>query len=193
VGEEQLSKHERRQLKLQMKREAKDRMHHDFQKTESNKNLMIYGVIAVIVIAGIALFLSLPKPEPVNLVIGGLTFPLGAIHWHATPLISVCGENIPIPVTVPGRHLGTPLLHTHEDKQIHIEGNVSSPSEITLGLFMANVGMKFSSTKLIDKSNGDVCSNGQVGQVKLLVNGVENNEFENYVIREGNTLEMKFE
>jgi len=188
-----LSKNERRQVKLQQKREAKARMQgEEVQKEKSNK-MLLYGGVALAFIVIVGIFLSLPKAEPVNFVTGALTFPLGLIHWHATPLIYVCGDNISPPITTPGKHLGSNLLHTHEDKLAHIEGNVTSPNQITLGAFMANIGMRFSETQLIDKKNGDLCPDGVAGTVKLVVNGTQNNQLANYVLRDGDTVEMRFE
>lgn len=188
-----LSKHERRQVKLEQRREQKQIEEQQLKKQETNKKLMVYGGIAIgiLVIAGI--FLSLPKPEPVDYKTGFLSFPLGKIHWHATPLIYVCGENILLSQPISGTHLGSALLHTHEDSLAHIEGTVTSPSQITIGAFMANVGMGFSETRLLDKTNGDICSNGREGKVRLIVNGTENNEFGNYVLRDSDRLELRFE
>jgi len=188
-----LSKNERRQLKLQEKRDAKARMQGEEVSKEKSNKMLLYGGLALAFIVIVGIFLSLPKAEPVNFVTGALTFPLGIIHWHATPLIYVCGDNISTPITTPGKHLGSNLLHTHEDKLAHIEGSVSSPDQITLGAFMANIGMRFSETQLIDKKNGDLCPSGEAGTVKLVVNGSENAQFNNYVLRDGDTVEMRFE
>ena len=193
LGQDNLSKQERRQLKLEQKREAKLRMHQEFETKEKKNQYLLYGgaIIAVVIVVGI--FLSLPKPEPVDFDTGSLSFPLGNIHWHTTPLVYVCGENIPTPTPTPGKHLGSNLLHTHDDRQAHIEGRVNSPSQITVGAYMANIGMRFSETQLTDKNNGDLCPSGQAGSVKLFVNGTENNQLNNYVMRDGDRIEMRFE
>ena len=188
-----LTKNERRQLKLQEKRDAKARMQGQEIKTEKSNKLLLYGGAALAVIILIGIFLSLPKSEPVDLETGTLSFPLGNIHWHATPLVYVCGENIPTPVPTPGTHLGSNLLHTHDDRLAHVEGSVASPNQITLGIYMANIGMRFSETQLVDKKNGDLCPDGETGTVKLVVNEVENTQLNNYVIRDGDTMEMRFE
>ncbi len=193
MGDEQFSKHDRKQLKLQLKRETKERMREDYQKKEGTKKLMVYGAIGILILAGAGFFLSLPKTQPVNYGIAGLSFPLGNIHWHATPALSVCGENIAMPKPVPGQHLGSSLLHLHEDGLFHIEGSVSSPSQITLGAMMSNIGKNFSQTSLLAKKNGDLCPDGNSGKVRLLVKGNENSEYEDYIIRDGDRIEMRFE
>jgi len=188
-----LTKNERRQLKLQEKRDAKVSMHGQEIKKEKSNKMLLYAGIALAIIILLVIFLNLPRTEPVDLVTGNLSFPLGNIHWHATPMVYICGENVPTPISTPGRHLGSNLLHTHDDRLAHIEGNVSSPEQITIGAFMANIGLRFSETDLVDKKNGDSCPNGEAGTVKLLVNGVENSQLANYVLRDGDNLEMRFE
>ncbi len=187
-----MTKDERRKMKLQLRREAKERMQQDYTKQESGKKMLLYGAVALVLLGGIGLFMALPKPEPVNYATGNIVFPLNNIHWHATPEIYVCGEKVPVPDVLPGKHLGSGLLHTHEDKLIHVEGTVSGPAQITLGAFMSSIGMKFSETQLLDKSNGDSCSNGEAGKVGVSVNGNPNNEFGNYVVRDGDRIEMRF-
>ena len=190
---QKLSKHKRRQLKLEQKKEAKIKMQQNLQKKQSTKKIITYGVIGIAAIAAIAWFFLFSAAEPVDYDTSGLSFPLGNVHWHATPIITVCGQNVPILMPVGSGHFGSSLLHTHDDAKIHIEGTVSDPSQITLGLFMANIRMNFSETTLIDKENGDLCPNGQAGKVKLLVNGAESSQYGNYIIRENDIIEMKFE
>src|SRR3989344_1709581 len=151
MEEQQLSKHDRRQLKLQSRKEENERTQADYQKKKSAKKLIVYGVIGILILAGIGFFLSLPKPQTVNYDTVGLSFPLGNIHWHATPALTVCGENVTLPKPSPGQHLGSNLLHLHDDGLFHIEGSVSNPSQITLGAMMSNIGKNFSQTSLLGK------------------------------------------
>ncbi len=164
-------------------------------KNETKNNSMIWLVAGIVVLLGIgsALFLFSGSSNSGNsseLNTAGLSFPLVNVHWHATPIVNVCGENKPIPVAPVTDH----LLHTHEDRLIHIEGTVNSPEQITLGRFFGLVGVKFSSTQLLDKTNGDVCENtGQPGKVSMTVNGVPSEEFENHVVRHGETIIVSFD
>ena len=193
MGDESISRDERRKLKLQMKREAKERMRQDFHEESGREKIMLYAGIALAVIVVAGIFLALPKPEPAEYNAAGISFPTGQVHWHATPKIYMCGESTPIPTPYAGQHLGSGLLHTHEDALVHVEGAVSSPSQITIGAFMANIGMKFSGTELLDKKNGDLCPGGAAGRVRLVVNHNENQELQNYVMRDGDLIEMRFE
>jgi hypothetical protein len=188
-----LSKDERRRLKIQRRKEEKRRMQGELSKKDSNANRAIFAIAGIVIAGAAGFFLLQPAPETGDFETSGLSFPLGNIHWHAAPTVTICGENVPIPTPRIGGHLGSSLLHTHDDAQIHVEGTVSNPSQITLGKFMENIGMKFSQNELLDKKNGNVCFGSGEGKVKLIVNGLENDQFENYVIRDGDQLEMKFE
>lgn len=194
MNEQKLSKHKRRQLKIQQRKEDEEQMLKSQEKKQFIKKFAIYGIagIVIVVIASI-IFTSFSDAQAIEYDTSSLSFPLGNIHWHATPVVNICGENKAIPKPSAGRHLGSSLLHTHEDRLIHLEGTVSSPSQITIGAFMTNIGVRFSQNELADKKNGDACPNGEIGQVKLLVNGTENDQYENYVIRENDKIEMRFE
>ena len=54
------------------------------------------------------------------------------------------------------------------------------------------IGQNFKNDELLDKKNGDLC-NGQPGKVKVLVNGKENSQLKNYVIKDGDKYEVQFE
>jgi hypothetical protein len=121
----------------------------------------------------------------------------GQVHWHASLDVFICGERYALPSpTVGNLHgepfLGIPLLHTHEDKRIHIEGVIYKPEDITLGRYMEVIGLNVEDDELLDKKNGDLC-NGQPGKVKLLVNGKESKEGPNRVIADGGIYELRFE
>ena len=134
--------------------------------------------------------MSLPKgsdtPQPSGPYSGG------SIHWHATIKVFVCGEEYQLPAPQGGHHLGLPLLHTHEDRLIHIEGTIWKPEEITLGKYMEVIGENFKDDELIDKKNGDACD-GQPGKVKLMANGKEDSMLSQYVIKDGDKYELRFE
>ena len=54
MADESISRDERRKLKLQMKREAKERMRQDFHEESGRKKIMLYAgiALAIIVVAG---------------------------------------------------------------------------------------------------------------------------------------------
>ena len=196
MSEQHLSKHERRKLKTEQRHEERQR---GFKEIEKKDKIKKFGTIAIALIlfgSVFSFFVFFAPGNPTgNTVLNapGLTFPLSQIHWHATPKIEICGETKKIPTPASDAHLGTQLFHTHKDALIHIEGSVSSPSQITLGGFFDNIGIKFSENKIMDKTSGDTCPDGGIGQVKMLVNNLPNAEFRNYVIKNGDAINIMFE
>ncbi len=190
--EEQLSKHERRQIKLETRREAKQIAINAGEKKKLFNKILTYSVIALVAFGIAWFFMSIPKSKQANYDTGSLSFPLGNVHWHATPTLVICGENVALPKPASGQHFGSNLLHLHDDSLFHIEGSVSSPSQITLGAMMSSIGRNFSQEVILDKKNGDMCPDGKPRKVSLLINGVENMQYENYIIRDGDKIKMAF-
>ena len=56
-----------------------------------------------------------------------------------------------------------------------------------LAYFFRVWGKDFNSTKLFDKTNGPD------GTVKMMVNGQENKEFENYLMKDSDRIEVRYE
>ncbi len=110
----------------------------------------------------------------------------GPVHWHADFEIWACGtEIIPhSPESVWDNKIGTPLLHHHDDKRIHVEGILRSRSEASLGAFFEAIGGELAATSVeIDGKrwqNGDLC-NDQPGTLMMFVNGQQNFEFDDHV------------
>lgn len=109
------------------------------------------------------------------------------MHWHSDLEVTILGEKQEIPVDVGLGSTHKPL-HTHEDKKVHMEfsGTVRE-RDIMLGKFFENWGKKFSSDCLLDKCNGSE------GKVTMKVNGEANKEFEKYVMKDGDKIEVAFE
>jgi hypothetical protein len=149
---------------------------------------LILGGIGVLAIIGVIAVVLAPT--------GGASTPedttlseLGTVHWHATPVIELCGEEKAIPVAPIIDH----LLHTHEDRLIHIEGAIPNAAAISLGKFFDNINVKFSETEIFDKTNGDVCANtGQAGNVSMTVNGQASTAFREYSPRDGDVIKIVF-
>ena len=163
------------------------------KKKEQGKQIKNIAVIAGITV--IFLFLIYYIWTGVQ----GGTYSKGQEHWHAGIEIYVCGERVELPNPIEGSiahgepYIGTPLMHEHNDNTIHIEGTIQDASDITIGKFMDSIELTFTNYQLIDYKNGDVCPDGHEGQVKLLVNGEESNEFENRVIADDDQYVLLFE
>ena len=114
------------------------------------------------------------------------------VHWHAKVNIEICGIHKDLPKIPPGQgHLGSPLLHTHDDNIVHLEGDIKN-QDITIGKFMDVIGLDFSETSFMGKSNGDDC-NGSPGKWKMFLNLQESNLFRDYVVSDGDTVLLTFE
>jgi len=110
------------------------------------------------------------------------------IHWHAHLSIKILGQEQEIPAGI-GLGVVENPIHTHEpDGVIHMEfsGRVTE-DDIRLGKFFKIWGKTFNKDCIFDK-----CS-GPEGQLKMFVNGQENFDFENYVMRDGDRIEIIFQ
>ena len=111
------------------------------------------------------------------------------LHWHAELKIGILGEEQDIPAGIGLEKPPHKPLHTHDRENIiHWEfSGLVKEDDLRLGKFFEIWGRKFNKDCIFDK-----CS-GPDGQLKMLVNGEENSEFANYVMRDGDTIEIIFE
>lgn len=113
------------------------------------------------------------------------------LHWHPRVTVSIKGEKQEIPANL-GLGAVHGQIHTHDTDNkegvIHMEMKGLVVKEDTkLVHFFRTWGKDFNSTKLFDKTNGSD------GSVKMTVNGQENTEFENYLMKDGDRVEIKYE
>ncbi len=106
------------------------------------------------------------------------------LHIHANLRILIDNEEQFIPPNI-GITTGIMRpLHTHEpDGKIHIEG--ICPREFKLGEFFKVWGKEFNSQCIFDK-----CSDN--GELKMIVNGRVNNEFDNYVMKDEDNILIEY-
>lgn len=115
------------------------------------------------------------------------------IHWHPILTIYVGDEKQKLPVdlgigpqysSLPSYDpsMGMTQIHTHEDADegvIHLEfAGIVRGEDITLGRFL----------EIWDKDTNSFGDN-----VSMTVNGEENAELENYVMRDGDQIELRYE
>ncbi len=113
------------------------------------------------------------------------------IHWHPRLLISIKGQKQEIPANI-GIGAVHEKIHTHpEDNKegvVHMEmPGMVTKDDTKLGNFFKIWGKQFNSTQIFDKKNG------KEGKVRMLVNGKENKEFENYQMRDKDLIEIIYE
>ncbi len=191
--EEKLSKHELKKLKRQQRDEQRNLEREKYFKEQRKKNIFKYSLIfislIIIIYFGFKFFSNIEIEKP---------YSNGQVHWHAALNIEACGDKVDLPKADPitSLHgqpfLGTPLLHTHDDAKIHIEGVVNKAEDITLGRFFDVIKVDFSNDKIMDHKNGDLC-NDKPGELKISINGIENLDPRNHAISDGDSINIKFE
>jgi hypothetical protein len=155
------------------------------EKGESFKKIkeVVLWVIAILFIGyGIFWLVTLPK-LPQSEIISST-----GIHWHPKVSITIKGEKVIIPAGIGIGAVHNPM-HTHEtDGTIHMEyGGVVREDDTRLGKFFDVWGEDFSGASI----TGNI--SGEGGTLKMMVNGVENFEFENYMMKDGDVIEIIFE
>jgi|SRR3989344_6120787 len=134
--------------------------------------LIIIGAAILLLLGGAWWSKSLQSKDP-NLISAK------GIHWHPELVIYVKGEKIEIPQNIGLGAVHQPV-HTHEDLPlIHLEfPGMVKKGDITLGQFFKNWGK-------------DIRSFGM--NMKMTVNGQENTEYENYEMKDGDKIELRYE
>lgn len=115
----------------------------------------------------------------------------GPVHWHADYELWVCEKKLELikPDSYFKNKVGTPLLHSHRDDRIHIEGVVGNFPEMELGNYFKVIGGELSETNLIyptaegavSVNNGDKCGQ-ETGTLKVYANGKKVENPESYLI-----------
>ncbi len=150
------------------------------------RNYAIIALIALISIYGIfSLAKSLQTTKKINQELG---IPNHPIHWHPNLRIIINGEEQIIPPNIgitPSIHFP---VHTHDsDGVIHLENNNPTLENMQLGYFFNVWGKTFSKDCIFS-----YCSN-ENKTIKMFVNGKENLEFEKYIMREDDKIEIRYE
>ena len=85
------------------------------------------------------------------------SYPGGPVHWHADIEFWACGNELELrdPKGALSNKIGSPTLHEHNDKRIHLEGVPITDQDASLGKFMKTVGGKVDSNNLIVPVNSN--------------------------------------
>jgi hypothetical protein len=123
------------------------------------------------------------------------------IHWHPVLSVTIKGQPQVVPpnVGIGMQYAGQKYydlmmmmanMHTHDASgQIHwevMEGPVTK-DDVTLSAFFSIWGKTFNKDCIFEYCKG------AGGTVKMLVNGKENTEFENYQVKDGDNIEIRYE
>ena len=146
-------------------------------------------IFTIIVLVGGVFLLSSQQSQDTSIPEEQIVSSNG-LHWHPTLEIYIKGDKQEIP---PNTGIGTvhQPIHTHEDAAqgvIHMEmsGTVTK-DETRIGNFFKVWGKEFSSNQIFDSVNGEE------GKVRMMVNGVESDQFENYEMKDGDKIEIRYE
>lgn len=151
---------------------------------KQTKSRVLWGVAILVPVALIAWIMSLPKiPEDEILSRAG-------VHWHAELSIVVNGEkvNIPANIGIPVGIAHPSNMHTHaEDNVIHIEvGGIVKKDDARLKNFFEQWEKDFTKDAIL----GNAATGSST--LTMRVNGIDNTEFENYVLRDGDKIEIVY-
>jgi len=123
------------------------------------------------------------------------------VHWHPELVIMIKGQkqevsaDIGIGVQYSKSRWYDPMMsmtniHNHDSSgQLHwevMEGPVKR-GHAKLAAFFEIWGKSFNTNQIFDAKNGEG------GTVTMLVNGQPNTEFENYVVKDGDKIEIRYE
>ncbi len=168
-------------------------------------------LIGLVVIAGIGGVFLLPKSPSTTTPQGNATtspsntasdvISSAGIHWHPELSIIIKGvkQTIPANIGIGMQYAGYKYydsmmmmadMHTHDASgQIHWEvmkGPVTK-DEVVLKAFFGVWGKTFNNSCIFEYCNGPQ------GTVKMFVNGKENTKFENYQVKDGDKIEIRYE
>lgn len=179
---QQLTKKERRFLKRRQKEE-------EYLRRRNRRKLkkFLWIVVGILIIVGgisaLVWFLATRPPIPESEIISKQ-----GIHQHLELSISILGRKQDIPDDI-GLGIVNQPIHTHEkDRIIHLQfSGLVKKDDIKLGRFFKTWGETFNKDCIFDKCNGPE------GQLKMFVNGEPNYEFENYIMQDGDEIEIIFD
>jgi|SRR3989339_738192 len=170
---EQLSKKERHALRWQEK-ETKRESVTKIQRTKRVVAWTTGTALVSLLIGGLIWYIATRPPTPESEIVSR-----NGLHWHTDLAIYVKGTKLDIPANIGIGAVHQPI-HTHDEKDvIHLEfqGQVRK-TDIALGQFFKNW----------DK---DMRSFG--ANMEMTVNGKENIEFENYIMKDKDKIELHYE
>ena len=137
------------------------------------KTILVFGGVAIaLVVGGVWLTSALQESDPDVISRNGL-------HWHPTLEIYVQGKKLEIPQNIGIGGVHEPV-HTHDDLPIlHLEfSGIVRAEDIMLGKFFENWGT-------------DILSFGK--SMRMTVNGVENTEYERYIMKDKDKIELHYD
>lgn len=152
------------------------------------KSTFLFTFVASIVIVALSLFSFSDRGEKIA---AAEVVSNNGIHWHPNLRIVIDGKDVEVEPNIGLKGIHSPI-HTHEGKNeegvIHMEmDGLVTKEQTRLGNFFNIWGKSFSSQMIFDKRNNEQ------NKVKMFVNGKENFEFEEYEMKDGDRIEIRYE
>lgn len=148
------------------------------------------ALLTIVIVVGAIFFLSKPSQTQVKSGATEDVITENGLHWHPRLTISIDGVKKEIPANIGIGAVHMPI-HTHDDADqgiLHMEmAGVVTKEETKLGNFFKVWGKTFNKNQIFDKKNTDS------KKVHMTVNGKENTEFENYQMKDGDQIEIRYE
>ena len=185
MEEQNLTKKERRQLKREDKRKG---LEHS-KKAKAKKGWLTWGVVILVIgVVGFGIFRYLFSGDGIvaSDPLKSCVRHAGGMHIHPSLTIVINGLEQEIP-----RNIGVSAscmrpLHTHDDTgRLHNE--FPRQLDFTVDDFFKVWGESFSSTQILDFAVDDTHT------VSITVNGEENDDYENLILRDLDRIEIRYE
>ncbi|MFB6190341.1 MAG: hypothetical protein ABEJ91_02105 [Candidatus Nanohaloarchaea archaeon] len=190
--EHELDDHEK-EMSSHEKDEKKGRLNKIQEKERvaglKRKRKLKMGVFAALLVTGVVAggfyiyqITSLLSSAPTNSSIG-----VGQpVHWHADYRVSVCGEERVLQ--------GGPIeAHTHGETTFHLEGVRKTREQATLDWIVDSLGGKFSNSGVLGYEEPESCpGTSEPGNLTVRVNGNKIEDPEDYVVRDGDRIEIVY-
>ncbi len=139
--------------------------------TDFFKKLLFISIVSIVLV--VTLFLA-----GSTIYLNMISVSRGPIHYHADIEIWACGKEINLkdPKGLSNK-IGTPILHEHNDKRIHLEGVVVEEKDASLGKFFDVIGGELTSNNLsvpteegkLSFVSGETCPDGQISMLQVFV------------------------
>lgn len=138
--------------------------------------------------AGLIFWQTAKKPAELDKNEDNTILAKSGIHWHSQLVIHIKEKEYGIPAGIGLGAVHQPV-HTHEnDGKIHMEfPKIVRAEDLKLKQFFKNWDKKFDENCVFDYCRGEE------GKLKMLVNGRENLDFENHVMKDGEKIEIIYE
>lgn len=157
------------------------------QRNKKIKKIIRTSLITALIVApigGLVWYAATRPPTPE----GDIASRTG-LHWHAQLVIIIKGQNQEVSANIGIGAGGMGSIHTHDKSgELHLEKQgLVTKSDISLAHFFKTWGKQFNSNCILDSCNG------AGGTIKMIVNGKENTEFENYSMKDKDKIEIIYE